>query len=459
MSYKVKRNIIDFLGLIIIVEMILGGLGNIFNLPIRKALFGFTLLFCLYFLISERKSISKKYIWNIFFVLSYIAYGTVVGLIYGNSVNQIISTANVFIGIFYLIILSVFLNEDTRKINKVINLVVNLTVILSFITIGIFVYSRFYMPSYWQIINMFSDINDKLNYGLITGALYSHNYARVYFFNGIYMQVALSILLFRIVDSENKNIKVDTIKFLIVIMAILASGTRGYWLGTIVVLGISFIYFLFNLRKTRFKIKPIIISGIIIALVLAIFPKTVSDKSILNIINNEEGIALDEQFGANSGSRMGSITDFTNDPSNSVRKIQFDFLSERIKQHPIVGSGLGATIPEYVKYMEDNNLQAVSPASFELYYIELMFKTGAVGIALILIYLLIKLIQLIKLVNMNLLTREEKNTLVSYTIGFVSCVVSSFTNPYFAGLTGFFIFVFQIYIFEAFRIKYLDQKY
>ncbi|QLY79137.1 O-antigen ligase family protein [Clostridium intestinale] len=449
-----KKRIVNFLGFIVIVEMILGGLGNIFYLPIRKGIFLFTLIFFFYFILTERRKVNKRYIINIIWVGIFIFYGVAVGLVYKNDIGEIISTCNVFLGILYLIILSIYLDDDVIKIKKVINLIVNLIVILSMVTLIIFIASRFFMPSYWQFVNNIIELNLKLNYGLITGGLYSYNYVRVYFFNGIYMQLGLVLLIFRVTDDENSNFKTDMIKLIVVSMAILASGTRGYWLGSCIVIAISFVYLMANIKNVKIKIKPLIIILSLIIIVLLIFPKTINNKSIINIIKGESGIVYGQGIEVDTQSRIESITDFKNDPSNSVRSIQFKFLSNKIKQKPIFGWGFGATIPEYVDYMKSNNLQQVSASSFELYYIELLFKTGIIGIALILLYLITRLVQLIKL--LRFLTKDEKNMLVSFTIGFVSCIASSFTNPYFAGLTGFFIIVLEIYIFETFRIKYLS---
>ncbi|WP_370774092.1 hypothetical protein [Clostridium sp.] len=67
-----------------------------------------------------------------------------------------------------------------------------------------------------------------------------------------------------------------------------------------------------------------------------------------------------------------------------------------IKEKPVLGWGFGAHIDEYPQYMEDNGFTtSVSSSSFELYYVELVFKTGVIGVLIFFGYLVFNFIKLL----------------------------------------------------------------
>lgn len=433
------RNVFNVVTALIFIEFVLGGLGHILNLPIRKGLFAVGILFSLYMIFRERIKIEKRFLIPIIVVCIYIAYGSIIGLINGNSFGDIFSDVNSFLGVLYILLLIVYVRGKSENISKILNIFVNCATIVAVITIALFVISRIYLPNDLHIIAIYNDLNTKLQYGLISGLVLSNNYARVYLYNGIFMQLAVAIMFIKLFNKE-KNI-FGILKLAILLIGIYVSNTRGFWLGTIGVVLLSFAYYLWRVKKDRLTIKNVLIAIVPLILVAIILPKTIVSVSPEQNLPQSSGSIKD---------RVESITDFENDESNKVRAIQLRFLVDKIKEKPVLGWGFGSHIYEYPQYMQDNGLQPVSSSSFELYYVELLFKTGVIGVLIFFGYLIYNFVKLLIILFKKGLKQKDEQILVGWTIGTMSILASSITNPYIAGLSVFFVLVMEVYLIQLY---------
>ena len=436
------RSIFNIVTVLIFIEFILGGLGHILGLPIRKGLFVIGILFSIYMIFRERIKVEKRFLIPIIVVCIYVAYGSIIGLINGNSLGDIFSDVNSFLGIFYILLLIAYVKGRNENINKILDIFVNSAVIVAIITIILFVVSRIYLPNDLQIIATYNDLNSKLQYGFISGLVLSNNYARVYLYNGIFMQLAVAITFIKLFNKE-RNLS-GIIKLSLLLIGIYVSNTRGFWLGTIGVVALSIAYYLWRVRKYNLTIKNILIAIIPLILVAVILPKTIVPVSANQNLPESSGSIKD---------RIESITDFENDESNKVRAIQLRFLVDKIKEKPVLGWGFGSHIYEYPQYMEENGLQSVNSSSFELYYVELMFKTGVVGILIFFGYLIYNFIKLVLILFKKRLKVRDEQILVGWTIGTMSILASSITNPYIAGLSVFFVLVMEVYLIQIYALE------
>lgn len=437
------RSIFNVVTILIFIEFVLGGLGHVFGLPIRKGLFVVGILFSIYMIFREKIKIEKVFLIPIIVVCIYLAYGSIIGLINRNSLGDIFSDVNSFLGIIYILLLIAYVKGRNENIDKIINVFVNCAVIVAIMTITLFFVSRIYLPNNLEIIVTYNNLNSKLQYGFISGLVMSNNYARVYLYNGIFMQLAAAIMFIKLFNKD-KNV-FGIVKLAILLVGIYVSNTRGFWLGTIGAVVISMIYYLWRFKKFNLTLRNIVIALIPLILVSVIIPKTIVAVSPEQNLPNSSGSIKD---------RIESISDFENDESNKVRAIQLKFLVNRIKEKPILGWGFGAHIKEYPQYMIDNNLQPVSSTSFELYYIELLFKTGIIGILIFFGYLVFNFVKLIVLLFKKNLRMRDEQVLVGWTIGTMSILASSITNPYIAGLSVFFVLVMEVYLIQLYDLKY-----
>ena len=437
------RSIFNVVTILIFIEFVLGGLGHVFGLPIRKGLFVVGILFSIYMIFREKIKIEKVFLIPIIVVCIYLAYGSIIGLINRNSLGDIFSDVNSFLGIIYILLLIAYVKGRNENIDKIINVFVNCAVIVAIMTITLFFVSRIYLPNNLEIIVTYNNLNSKLQYGFISGLVMSNNYARVYLYNGIFMQLAAAIMFIKLFNKD-KNV-FGILILAILLVGIYVSNTRGFWLGTIGAVVISMIYYLWRFKKFNLTLRNIVIALIPLILVSVIIPKTIVAVSPEQNLPNSSGSIKD---------RIESISDFENDESNKVRAIQLKFLVNRIKEKPILGWGFGAHIEEYPQYMIDNNLQPVSSTSFELYYIELLFKTGIIGILIFFGYLVFNFVKLIVLLFKKNLRMRDEQVLVGWTIGTMSILASSITNPYIAGLSVFFVLVMEVYLIQLYDLKY-----
>ena len=433
------RNIFNIVTALIFIEFVLGGLGHILGLPIRKGLFAVGIVFSVYMIFRERIRVERKFLIPIIVVCIYIAYGSVIGLINGNSLGDIFSDVNSFLGILYILLLIAYIKGRSENINKLLNIFVNCATIVSIITIILFVVSRIYLPNNLEIIVAYNNLNTKLQYGLISGLVLSNNYARVYLYNGIFMQLAVAIMFIKLFNKE-KNI-FGIVKLAILLIGIYVSNTRGFWLGTVGVVVLSFAYYLWRVKKYRLTIKNVLISIIPLILVAVIIPKTIVAVSPEQNLPDSAGSIKD---------RIESIGDFENDESNKVRAIQLRFLVDKIKEKPVLGWGFGSHIYEYPQYMKENGLQGVNSSSFELYYVELVFKTGIIGVLIFFGYLIYNFVKLMLILFKKGLRERDEQMLVGWTIGTMSILASSITNPYIAGLSVIFVLVMEVYLIQLY---------
>ena len=450
MKDNIINKLYNYLVVLIFVELVLGGLGNLFGLPVRKVLFVLGISATLVMMYINKVKIKKSYIMPIVVVIGYVAYGSIVGLINGNSFRDIFSDANSFLGIIYLILLANYFREDFKKINKSIDLIVNASVIVALITIGLFFFSRLYLPQDHSIINKYMKLNDIFQYGLITGLVQSNNYARIYLFNGIFMQVGAMILFIKLMSKNIQKTIYQCSKLLILLIGIFVSNTRGFWLGAIAGIVFVVIYYIWKRKERKLVVKRIVAVLAIFYVFTLVLPFTITTE-----YTQQQGVASGTE---STQDRLESIVDFTGNISNRIRVIQLEFLLKRVKEKPVLGWGFGAHVEEYSQYMADNNLPPVSSTNFELYYVELLFKTGGIGIIYLFGYLLYKFIQLILLLIKHKLEDLDEQVLVAWTIGFISFLVSSVSNPYLASLSGFFILVMECYILELALNKYVRIK-
>ena len=196
------RSIFNIVIALIFIEFVLGGLGHVLGLPIRKGLFAIGVLFSVYMILREKIRIEKKFLIPIIVVCVYIAYGSIIGLINGNGFGDIFSDVNSFLGILYVLLLIAYVKGRNENINTILNIFVNCAVIVAVITIVLFFVSRIYLPNNLEIIVAYNNLNSKLQYGLISGLVLSNNYARVYLYNGIFMQLAAAVMFIKLFNKD-----------------------------------------------------------------------------------------------------------------------------------------------------------------------------------------------------------------------------------------------------------------
>jgi hypothetical protein len=116
------------------------------------------------------------------------------------------------------------------------------------------------------------------------------------------------------------------------------------------------------------------------------------------------------------------------DASIQERVIQAPQLLEQWRRRPLLGSGLGATLPSgYAR-------SAGTPYSFELTYHAILFQQGLIGLLVILGVPLAAALR--SLLALSWLRREERALAIGGAAGIVGLLVAGATNPYLISTFG-----------------------
>lgn len=406
-----KNKFVNILLFIMIIEIFLGGSGKIFNIPIRIGLLLIMLITTLIYIVKYKPEIPKNLIIGIFALWMYCACWVILGVINGNNILHSLNDVTNFFSIIYIVIILVITKSNKKAFKLIISNLKICMLVLSIVTIILFVGS--YIGTFFDINigSMLEWFNNNTNYGIITGALYNFKFARVYFVGGIFMQVSLAFFIY---DILNKNRVRDYIYTVIILLGIFSSSTRGYWIGAVIVILMMIIM---TNKKQKIRIAKVLL------VVSVIFSPIVFTPFFKNEVIN----------------RVISVSDFSKDVSNQTRTIQIEYMMDKIKEKPVLGSGFGANLTEYEVET------GLSGRQFEVYYLELVYKTGILGMLILLSIFLIPFYFMFKNVifNENILD-EDKELLKALVIGGVSAIITGITNPYMQGTVGIFIIVLMI---------------
>ena len=408
---------------IMIMELIIGGTGKVLYMPIRMLIFGIGLLMII--LQYKKIKISKSDTILACIVLTYIVAQMLLGGFRGNSLGDIYDDISMYMSLLYIPIIFVLSDYDKSYPKKIVEMVINGSVIISIVTILVFIWGwillKFGLGNPIEILNEFEE---NYNYGIITWYLYGGDFIRVYFASGIFMQIALALLINRNYVGINK--RNDKLKKIIILFGIITSGTRGYWLGAMIVIGLVLILnFNIDKKTLRFIFRIICIVGIVALILFSL------------------------GMGKDIVERMITMFDFKGDVSNNTRSIQLNFLMHEIIQKPLLGWGFGKNVPAYTSFTGRGSRH------FELFYFEIIMKIGLIGIGILITIILYYFYKAYKVIH-NLRKNgkyEEQSIVQGWTIALISLFIINATNPYISGAAGFSIISIYIYILFIFSIN------
>ena len=362
---------------------------------------GVIALIVLLSLTTTKRMLIGKYSW--YFTLLKIAYVILVicvGAFFHNSRVALINTIRVGIinSFIFLALVSIVRRQDDI-IRKTL-----IVVILCNIYLGIY-NLLLTIGSYAGLDVSFLKLFDATSgVGFHTG--YSHI---------ISTNLSMSIMTFPLVlflinyEYLNESVPKRVIVFSEIVcgLAMILSGRRVLWLC----LGISLMLFLV---KEINNLKRFIRNITIFILVLAVFIYFADRTDIIS----SQGV-LSRFFNAF----------FSESGNKTIRGIQSDYLLTGFWEHPLFGSGAGATIDGYIR-------STTAPWSFELSYHVVLFQSGIVGGIIYFSGLCVILISIIK-------TRKiDRKLYFSLLVTYILILFANATNPYFSSSFDFMIFLY-----------------
>lgn len=429
---------LDLALIILMIELVLGGgSGRWIEMPggisIRMAIFGIVMLVWLIQIIQRKHDLrfvigSPLTPFVLIFAFVYpLLFGAIMGGINGNTISNIFADSNG--QLFYLILLP-FLTVFTQK-KKIIRF---LKAYLSAITLS----------ALWQTIVYILFIPGTLGTQVTRSVLrnnvkflgqigqFPNGAFRLYLASGIYFQSGLALATALIFRLKRWKYKLPLLA-VIVLLVFMISGTytRGYWFGAIIAV-LTILVFI-NWRA-KFKVIATGLIGFSLAFAIAGFAFNYSLKdfyvhrflSSFPVTIQEE--LLDED----------TLSDtYTADPGSVTLKTeQARILWNEIKKKPLLGHGFGAVMPSLGRGF-----------SFELSYLDMLFKFGFVGFLFWLYFIALIFWRGLKTWYQNP-SGTQKAILVGLHGALLGLLFTSATNPYILASFGLGHLVFTAFITE-----------
>lgn len=152
------------------------------------------------------------------------------------------------------------------------------------------------------------------------------------------------------------------------------------------------------------------------------------------------GINLAASLGTDSGfsilaNRTASIVNPAIEQSSLTRTQLLEPIFQTIRQHPIIGNGLGATIT----YIDSKTFSPVRTNQFDWGYLEMLAELGPLGFLYFLTVIGFILFEFIKKIN---LTPDYHDLKVGLLAGFIALLVINITTPALFHVFGIFYMIF-----------------
>ena len=253
---------------------------------------------------------------------------------------------------------------------------------------------------------------------------------RFFLASGLYLQIGIALVAWRIM--RNPTSIVNWVMYAILLIDVTATYTRGFWIGTVVALGAVLVLGAASWRPAATVLggtAAIFLAGTIIATPLNFnLPDYIIERA-MSITSTGDETPVIIAPGDDTEAGGGVTYDRSGARSNQIRVHQAEVLIGHILERPILGFGFGTIAQDY---------QFDKIFSYELAFLDLMYKTGIVGL-LIYISFPIRLIidalraRIGRLTLPNLVSRRETAIVVSIV---TSILLTGATNPYFLSAFG-----------------------
>ncbi len=423
---------LDYALYVFIAELVLGGAGGRwldFRGLISIRIVFFAILFLIWFFYIYKKRISLKPLLEskftkpiIILSLFFPIFWGLLGWIYGFPPNYILKDANgfLFYTIFFLLITVLPKYSQGLKLVKVYLASI---IAASFVLTVLYFLSALDLVNIWFLKQLFLG---RMFYGGKIGIMPDGAY-RLFTGNGVFIQIGLLLLASFILlrNHLNKNIRnLILISILFVYLAIVASYTRGFWVG---IIGALVFLVLWLNWKQRAKL---IVGAIILFLISEIVFWGLFHLSFFNFFFN----------------RLATSVSIEKDPvSVGERVSQVRVLGGAILRHPFWGTGFGTYFPIY-----RTEAEVADPYSFELGYLDMVVKFGIIGFAFWGLVILGIFFKGLKLLWFKYdLSYKKKAVILGFLSGLIALLIVGGTSPFLMSAFGIAHIVLTIYILEV----------
>lgn len=443
-----------------------------FNIDIRMW------FFLLFFIISIplvllniRKLIRNIYVVVLLLWFIWIVLSTVRGFSAGNRVDLIISGLVGFAS-FALLPGSIAVINSRERMLKLMKVSVIASVVLSIQTVFYLVIYNFYRECFdavnlWVIAREFGGFSDV-----------DHSVVRIFLRSQPMLGLGCASAFYFAVKNTGKCRFAYCGVIALSFLTVLFSYTRSIYLAVFVSAAFLIVAFVCKVQiKTVLKLFGVTVSIFLVLLLTCkvIFRGEFVNYAVYRSIGIDVKAELTERFGRNpvdllEGTNENSLTgevdeDFVDDDSevgneesvdkinenldmiqlasDEIRSETLNELMQRIKNYPLLGSGMGAVL-EVRENLDSYN---------EYFYLDQAFKTGIIGISLFVMPMVIMMIELMRCERkkINSLYLEKSVFLSALIVIAVFCIF----NPYLNGSNGITLYCCTI---GAFSVKEVQNS-
>lgn len=383
-------------------------------------------------LVNFKQIIKNKFIWAIIAFLIWFLISTIIGV---KNENRLVSID--FNGFLYLVFmpLALVVLNSTKKVNILMKVMICGSAVLALITIA-------HLILYVCNISLFDEIaNFEIQIKFARISHISKSIPRIYMLSALYMIAGCAFSMYFLRREKvawKKWGYITTVA--ICFFALLLSYTRSIYASVLVSAVVVFIYLFFSVsKKERIKLISntcacvilfIGIGGVFSLSTGANYMGYALSRSTVGMMEEEPNLEGDQDFDSENSDLVDSENqelDHYNQitlKSDQLRAITINESIEYIKKSPIIGHGLGFTVPS-------------RPDGNEYSYLDIWLKMGIVGLILYFLPIVFILINIFKTCNEGVFSRKIK---VMWFAVLMGVMVYSLFNPYINSALGIFIY-------------------
>jgi O-Antigen ligase len=255
---------------------------------------------------------------------------------------------------------------------------------------------------------------------------------RFFLASGLYLQIGIALVAWRIM--RNPTSILNWAMYAILLIDVTATYTRGFWIGSVVALGAVLLLGAASWRPPAIVLggtAAIFLAGTVISTPFNFsLPDYIYERAMSITSTGDETPTTTDPGGGGGAAEPGGIAyDRSGARSNQIRVHQAEVLIGHIIERPILGHGFGTIAQDY---------QFDKIFSYELAFLDLMYKTGIVGL---LIYVSFPVRLIIDALRARIgrlripqgVGRRETAIVVSIV---TSILLTGATNPYFLSAFG-----------------------
>ena len=381
---------------------------------------------CIPLLIVKFKEIIKnRFIWLLLVFAVWLIFQAIRGFLNHNPLMYIDFSGYIY---YIFIPLALIVVDSQKKAETLMRIMIVASFALSLIVIAHLVIYLIDSGIYNKLATWGFDVYFS-RIGFISSKI-----PRLYMLSGLYMIAGCAFSIYFVVTNNIKRFKwIYYVTPALCLFATLLSYTRSVFLAFFVAAILIIGYYTFKLSKEgRKKLFVHIGSFSVLCIVIALSFSLIVGTNYIGYAVSRSAVSIDNNSSSNGNSDGSSDSDKEKEEiedynkitfeSDNIRRITVQETIEQIKKSPIIGHGLGFTVP--------------SRMGNEYTYIDIFMKMGIIGLILFLLPMVLIVVKIFKTNSDEVFAKDLKIIWFAFLLGILAY---SIFNPYITSSLGLFV--------------------